>query len=557
MENKKFIPWKIIWEYKRQKNKKKKQALKNSDFSEIDWGNFDKFCDWFNNQIRHIKDTQILNIIPVDLGKFLNLPFQSKNNKTNDNFKKISKFLKMEMKQEENLFLEYNLKNKFNYYDSNDFAERVKKTNFDFEELMVNIWDKNQKESNCFYSLYDTGILNFNYMYSINDLISNDEEKIFFKSLYILRKFHVIFKHEDILSDFSKLSDLAKLNFIKEHVNYLFLNYGEISRNEKNIDYSSLIFIKKRTSLLKFINRLKGALYSPLYVNKLKLATEKTKLKSSRKIDRLLSLSNNYPEIDYEGLSSVNTIFLDSKDSSRLGYNNFLNSSIYKKIINFEKWNEIANFKKEEKSESKTNDRITKCVANDGYIATDKKDLYSILNYDKKDKDGIKEAMTIKDFIVFYNYIQSFRALCDSIVYNLSRIQYDFYGLKNIVPVFKYYKNQVNEFHLFINDKNEFNFKKDIFDNSEIEFKLDYCISALETKFTVEDAKREKKKAINSGILQFTVLIFAGIAAYSVLYKFLGPDGKFEVPYFIYWGPFAILLVLLIAALASYLDKKR
>ncbi|UUD37081.1 hypothetical protein NPA09_00685 [Mycoplasmopsis equigenitalium] len=502
-----------------------------------------------------IKNIKLLNIVPAELGKFLDLPFELKSTKTGKNFARISYFLKKEielLKNKNNIQIEYNPKHSFVDYLPKQYTANLQEANFDSKELMFNIWTLENGKSNTFYSVFETGIINLNYMYSIEDLLADkDEKNVFLRSLFALT-FNKVFLSDSLTKDFTKLSLFAKLNFVKEHINLLFLNYKSLSTKEQLSEYESLIFIKKRNEFLKKLNRIRSSLYSQGYLNKMKNATDEIIFKSPRRIDRPFSLSDNYSKTGFDSLTTVNTIIVNNDISKTFDSSYWSNLSIYKEVYDPEKWNDLAKFEKEYKGSGEIISVTTKCVDNEGYLLIDKENLYDIFN-DKKDK----EVLLTRSFIIFYNAIQSFRTLSDSIVYNLSYVEYDFYGLKNIIPILKYYKNRIKEFHLFTNDKTQFELKDEIYTNSEIEFKIDYCISALETKFALEDGKREKKKAINSGILQFTVLIFTGIAAFSVLYRFLGPGGNFELPYFVYWGPFVILVVLLTAALASYFDKKR
>ena len=163
-----------------------------------------------------------------------------------------------------------------------------------------------------------------------------------------------------------------------------------------------------------------------------------------------------------------------------------------------------------------------KCSNNEGLIKTNNCNLVSILRTDKKND-------SVKTFINSFNLIQSFWMLSDSLTNNISKVDYDFYGLKNSLPILNYYNSKLKDFNSRVQNSPVLaNLKKDIYNNCDLEEKFAGALAAIQARFAIEDGNKEKKKAINAGVLQLTVLVFAGIASFATLNRFFGKNGTIK-----------------------------
>lgn len=547
--------------------KKNKDNINIEEKPVTKWENFETFCKWFRKAIKPIENIKILNVIPLDLGKTISYPFDLNRFEASKNYDLLAKFITKEIdpfptkKTNQNFdsdaYVQYNSQNEFSKHlewKKEKYSKNLESINFeDNKELLCRVWIDKQENPNVYYSVYETGIVVFNYLYSINEILLEENNANVFLKILFETTFNDVFNSQKIIEDFSNLSNTAKVKFIQNFVNYYFLEYSNIYKNNENkIDYSQLFFIKQRKLMLETIQKMRLALYKKDFWTKIN--SEDKVIKSRKKLNRPLSLFANYSKNNYDSFSFVRNIFFQPENSEIIEISKWTQPITYKGIHNYLKWNNISFLEKKLGANDiyylDDNSSKYKCANNEGLIKTSFNTLFELLKS--------KQNESIKSFVNSFNAIQSFWMLSDSLINNISKVDYDFYGLKNSLPILNYYSSKLKDFNSGIQNSNVIaNLRKDIYINCELEEKMAGAISAIQARFAIEDGNREKKKAINAGILQLTVLIFAGITAYTGLNRFLGPGSGLNLPFFQIWGPLIIVVVLLIAAFASYLDKKK
>ncbi|MGP1451718.1 MAG: hypothetical protein ACTTJO_03075 [Metamycoplasmataceae bacterium] len=551
------------------KFKKNKPIEENNNDKKIQkWENYESFANWFRDAIKLVSSIRILNSIPLDLGKFISYPFDLNRFEAAKNYQTLSKFLIKEI-EENNNKLEQNNKVPFiEYNDDSEFSkiliskienkkEFFSPRNFDdTKELIFRVWSSKKVNEDLCYSVYETGIVVFNYIYTIDQLLEDKNEDNVFLKLLFDKTFSDVFNSNRMIEDFNNLSNTAKVKFIQNFVNFHFLekNNFVLNKNIENDKYENLFFLKKRKEILEIVQKLKLVLHKKDFWTKTN-GTENN-LKSRKKLNRPLSMLSNYSKPNYDGFSFIRSILFQPENFEIIEISKWCQSITYKGIHNYLKWNNIISL--EQKLEHNNifylddNSSKYKCSNNEGLIKTNNCNLVSILRTDKKND-------SVKTFINSFNLIQSFWMLSDSLTNNISKVDYDFYGLKNSLPILNYYNSKLKDFNSGVQNSPVLaNLKKDIYNNCDLEEKFAGALAAIQARFAIEDGNKEKKKAINAGVLQLTVLVFAGIASFATLNRFFGKNGTIkEMWHFYIWGPIFIIIVLLIAAFASYLDKKK